>query len=123
MLADGQPFAGQLDGVAYPEVDVVEADDVAVVDAHEEVAGELLREHAEGLGDGDTLLGAEIEVAITSACFHVEEVIVEEFPEIVVVTDKDAVTLVTEYRTLYRRCMLYKIFHVILISILILKFP
>lgn len=62
-----------MNGNVCPEVDVVEADDVAVVDADEKVTGQLLRHDAQGDGNGDTFPVAEIQVAITSARLHIQE--------------------------------------------------
>lgn len=122
-VAYGNPFALDLDGIAHPDVDVVEADDVAVVEADKEVAGKFLHQDAQRLGDGDALFVAEIEVAVTPARLDVEEVTIEVFPKIVVLTDEDAVTFVTGDWLLSRKLIRYKICHNILFLNPVNRFP
>lgn len=110
-VADGYPFLPYPDGVARPDADVVKAYHIAVVEADKEVSGQLLHEHPKRLRHGDAFFVPEIEVAVTPARLDVKDVTVEVFPKIVVLTNENAVTLVTEYRQLSRELVLHKIAH------------
>lgn len=68
-------------------------------------------ENFRGARHGDAFFVPEIEVAVTPARLDVKDVTVEVFPKIVVLTNENAVTLVTEYRQLSRELVLHKIAH------------
>ena len=94
--ADGKFLVDEVDGVAHELGDVGQADDIAAVDADEEAFRQKTLKVVQPLDHGKRCRPAsQVDVAITTRRFHVEDVGILDFMIIVLITDKQAVTLVT----------------------------
>ena len=94
--ADGKFLVDEVDGVAHELGDVGQADDIAAVDADEEAFRQETLKVVQPLDHGERRRSiSQINVAITARRFHVEDVGILDFVIIVLITDKQAVTLVT----------------------------
>lgn len=89
--ADGQEGLSDEDRVAVEFVDSQKVYRVALVDAAEQFRGEFRQDGREAEGYREAAAVAEVEVAVAAARLQPEEVVIQEFAIIVVVTDKDAV--------------------------------
>ena len=94
--ADGKFLVDEVDGVAHELGDVRQANDIAAVDADEEAFRQKTLKVVQPLDHGKRCRPAsQVDVAITTRRFHVEDVGILDFVIIVLITDKQAVTLVT----------------------------
>ena len=76
--------------VAVEHRDSVEIHRIALVDAAETVGGQLRQHRGEAQGHRQLPAVAEMEVAIAPISLKPKEVVVKDFPIIVVMADKDA---------------------------------
>ena len=94
--ADGKFLVDEVDGVAHELGDIGQADDIAAVDADKEAFRKETLKVVQPLDHGERRRPApQMDVAIAARRFHVEDVGILDFMIIVLITDKQAVTLVT----------------------------
>ena len=99
VCADGEFLVAEVDGVAHELGDVRQTDDIAAVDADEEAFRQESLKVVQPLDHGERCRPAsQMDVAITARRFHVKDVGILDFLIIVLVTDKQAVILVTSLR-------------------------
>ena len=94
--ADGKFLIAEVDGVAHELGDIGQADDIAAVDTKEESFRQETLKVVQTLDHGERRRPApQVDVTIAARRFHVEDVGILDFMIIVLITDKQAVTLVT----------------------------